>query len=92
LMYAAELNSNPEVITTLLKAGAKLDDRDTNGMTALMVAAHFNPNPEVITILINAGADGKLKSSKGKTAFDYAKDNPKIKDTAAYWALNDARF
>jgi len=57
-----------------------------------MWAAMVNKNPEVIIALLNAGADGKLKSSEGKTAFDYAKDNPKIKDTAAYWALNEARF
>jgi hypothetical protein len=42
--------------------------------------------------MLNAGANGKLKSNEGKTAFDYAQDNPKIKDTAEYWALNDVRF
>jgi ankyrin repeat protein len=92
LMIAAANNPNPEVITTLLNAGAEVNAGDTDGRTVLMWAAQDNKNSEVITALLNAGADGKLKSSAGKTAFDYAKDNPKIKDTAAYWALNNARF
>ena len=93
LMWAAMNNTNPEVITALLKAGARLDDRDNIvGMTPLMWAATNNANPEVVMILLKAGANGKTKSLEGKTAFDYAKDNPNIKDTAAYWALNNARF
>ena len=93
LMWAAANNTNPEVITALLKAGARLDDRDNIvGMTPLMWAATNNANPEVVMILLKAGANGKTKSLEGKTAFDYAKDNPNIKDTAAYWALNNARF
>jgi len=92
LMWAAANNTNPEVITALLKAGARLDDRNIVGMTPLMMAAMNNTNPEVVMILLKAGANGKTKSLEGKTAFDYAKDNPNIKDTAAYWALNNARF
>jgi len=93
LTVAAMNNANPEVITALLKAGARLDDRDNIvGMTPLMWAATNNANPEVVMILLKAGANGKTKSLEGKTAFDYAKDNPNIKDTAAYWALNNARF
>jgi ankyrin repeat protein len=91
-MKAAALNQNSYIITTLLKAGARIDDCDQSGMTALMWAAYSTHNPEVITTLLNAGANGKLKSFEGKTAFDYARDNPSIKGTTAYWALNDARF
>ena len=93
LMQGAECNENSDVITTLLNAGAKLDDRDELfGRTALMWAAKYNENPEVITTLLNAGADAKAKSNEGKTAFDYAQNNPKIKGTKAYWDLNNARF
>jgi ankyrin repeat protein len=91
-MYAAEYNENPAVITTLLNAGAKLDDRDKNGMTPLMHAAWINMNPDVITTLLNAGANAKAKSNEGKTAFDYAQNNTKIKGTKAYWDLNNALF
>jgi ankyrin repeat protein len=35
LMYAAETNQNPEVITTLLKSGADAKAKDNAGKTAL---------------------------------------------------------
>jgi ankyrin repeat protein len=93
LMYAAWFNQNPQVITTLLKAGADINARDRyNNMTPLMYAAWFNQNPEVITTLLNAGADAKAKSSAGKTAFDFAQYKLKLIGTNAYWKLNDAQF
>jgi ankyrin repeat protein len=91
-MYASSSNTNPEVITTLLNAGASVSERDTDGRTPLMYASRSNTNPEVITTLLKAGSDGKAKNNEGKTAFDLAQENPKLKGTAAYWALNDARF
>src|SRR5271157_3318401 len=39
VMWAARNNPNPAVITTLLKAGAKIEARDTTGFTPLMYAA-----------------------------------------------------
>jgi ankyrin repeat protein len=90
LMGAAEFNSNPEVITTLLKAGANVDFRDKDGWTALMGATVFNPNPEVITALLAAGADAKAKDNEGKMAFDYAQTRAKLKDTDAYRRLEEA--
>jgi ankyrin repeat protein len=61
-------------------------------MTALMKAASHNSNPEVIKVLLAAGANGRLLSKEGKTASDFAKDNPHIKGTDAYWLLNDAHW
>ena len=61
-------------------------------MTALMWAAKHNPNPEAITVLLGAGGNGKLISSEGKTAFAYASENDKIKESQQYWDLNKARF
>ena len=84
LVRSRKPQPNPEVITTLLKAGADIRDRSNNGVTAL------NPKPEVISTLLKAGADGKAKDSKGKTAFDYAQDNWSLKDTDAYRQLQKA--
>jgi ankyrin repeat protein len=90
-MYAAAYNQNPQVITTLLKAGADINARDScNNMTPLMYAAWLNRNPELIITLLNASADAKAKSSAGKTAFDFAKYNLKLIGTDAYWKLQEA--
>ncbi len=64
-MFAAEGNPNPDVISTLLKAGAGIDSTISDGRTALMLAAQFNQNPEIVTALLRAGANGKLKSKAG---------------------------
>ena len=92
LHFAALVNSNPDVITGLLLAGADADASDLDNVTPLHHAAWRNLNPDVITALLEAGADGSSKNSDGKTPFDLAKENEFIKNTDAYWALNDARF
>jgi ankyrin repeat protein len=92
LMSAALINSNPEVITILVNAGADIEAKTTDGETALIAAAMKCQNPEVITILLNLGADPNVKDNSGKKAIDYAKDNEKLKNTDAFWALNDASF
>ena len=89
-MWAADTNSNPEMITTLLKAGADIEARDKGGSTALMAAAERNPNPEVITALLRAGADAKAKNKAGQTAFDKAKYNESLKGTDAFQQLEEA--
>ncbi len=56
LHWAAWYNTNPEVITALVDAGADVMARDENGDTPLHRAAG-NTNPDVIKALIVAGAD-----------------------------------
>lgn len=57
---------------------------------------HYNKNSTVmakfINALLDAGADPKARNAAGKTPWDYAKDHEGLKDSAAYWRLNDARF
>ena len=91
LIVAATSTEDPEVVTTLLKAGANIEARDLQyGVAALMWAAAHNPNPEVITTLLKAGADAKAKSTEGKTAFYYAQLNLKLIDTDGYRNLREA--
>ena len=93
LIAAARYNPDPEVIGILVNAGVKLDASDELlGMTPLMWAACHTRNPEVVSALLKAGADAKARDKGGKTAFDHAKDNPRLKGTEAYWDLNNARF
>jgi len=80
-MSAALSNRNPDVITTLLRAGAKLDDRDNNSMTPLMYAAESNRNPDVITTLLRAGAKLDDRAENGRTPLMYAaalNQNPEV--------------
>jgi len=83
LMLAAECNENPDVITTLLNAGAKLDDRknEYSKTTPLMYAASSNRNPDVITTLLNAGAKLDDRGKDVKTLLMYAawfNENPAV--------------
>jgi ankyrin repeat protein len=92
LLHAAWMNSNPAVVTALLKAGADIRARNARGETALILAAQKNTNPDVIVMLLRAGADAKIKNNDGKTAFDCAKDNDKLNGTDAHWKLNEALY
>ena len=65
---------------TLLKAGARIDDREGKGMTPLMEAAMAN-TPEVISILLKAGAKLDDKDPSGRTPLMWAawqNHNPKV--------------
>jgi ankyrin repeat protein len=81
LMLAAMLNENPQVVTTLIKAGASVDERGPGGRTALMYAARFSAVPDVVSALLTGGADWKLKSEAGLAAGDYARANPSLRGT-----------
>ena len=84
LIIAATLNKDPEVITTMLKAGAKLEAKDLRhgiGGTALVWAAYDNSNSEVIATLLKAGADIKARTVDNRTALMWASlnnSNPEV--------------
>lgn len=93
LMKAASNNENPEVITIFVEAGAVINACDDFGSrTALMWAAYQNQNQEVVVRLLKNGADPKAKCKEGKTALNYANENIHLKNTDAYWQLNDALY
>ena len=91
LMLAAESGSTTEALKVLLDAGADVHARDEDGITALMLAARFG-TAENVKVLLDAGADVNARDEDGDTAWDNAQYNGKLKDTEAYWMLNDARF
>ena len=75
LEWAAYFNKNPEVITTLLKAGANIEARDVRsgiGGTALGWAAYANKSPEVIAALLKAGADVEARTEDDRNALSWA--------------------
>lgn len=70
LMFAAH-EGHTATLQALLKAGAKVDQPRTDGMTALMWAAN-NGHSATLQALLQGGADWKLKSKSGATALDIA--------------------
>lgn len=75
LMFAAEKNSDAEVITVLIASGAKPDAKDKDGKTALMYAAKSNPSSNIITALASSGANFNARDNNKMTALMYAARN-----------------
>jgi len=91
-LHIASLAGHEEVVRYLLKNGAAVNILDKANATALMYAAEYTKNPEIIVVLLDAGADAKIEDFEGYKAIDYADENENLKDTDAYWMLNDASY
>jgi len=75
----------PELIRTLLDAGAKVNVQDYRSFTPLMLAAaNDHANPEVVKLLLVHNADTQIKGRAGETASDWA---AKFGDTSVIRAL-----
>ena len=77
---------------TLVAAGADVDRTDEDGNTPLHVAASDNYAGDRIGALLDAGADPAARNAAGETPWELARDNKTLKDSDAYWRLNDLRF
>jgi uncharacterized protein len=60
-----------DVVTLLIDRGARLDDQDNRGRTALMIAASLG-HEKAVDVLLAHGADRSLRDKAGKTAADLA--------------------
>ncbi len=58
-----------EIIKLLIERGARLDDRDNRGRTALMIAAAVG-HAAAAELLISRGADTAARDKQGKSAGD----------------------
>src|SRR6185436_4369118 len=75
----------PEVISTLMDAGAKVNVQDYRSFTPLMLAAaNDHANPEILRLLLARGADTQTKGRANETAADWA---AKFADTKVIGAL-----
>ncbi len=90
-LHLAASYGSPINVGALLKAGADVNARQSESGTPLHYAG-ISDNPDKVLALLDAGADGRAKDKYGSTPFDYTKDNEKLKDTDAYWALHDAQY
>ena len=66
-VHIAVLVQNPEIITTLVEAGASLQipAKDASGGTPLQWAAYWGVDPSIAELLINLGADVNAKDKNG---------------------------
>ena len=67
LHWAAEYNSNPNIIKALVAAGSSVDARNKYDNTPLHYAAVYSSNPEIIKALVAAGASLDAQSMVGNT-------------------------
>jgi quinoprotein dehydrogenase-associated probable ABC transporter substrate-binding protein len=63
-----------DIARDIIKRGADVNARSSQGVTALMIAAARNAAP-MIGLLMQSGANPELKSNEGKTAADIAAQN-----------------
>ena len=91
LHEAASGNKNPAVIEALLAAGADAMARTKDGDTPLHLAV-ANTNVAAIKVLLNVGSDAAIRNAASQTPWDLAQANEELKQTDAYWLLNDLRF
>ena len=87
LMLAVE-NNSPEMVQTLLQAGANVDAKDKDGKTALMYAAR-NPTSDIVNILLKYGADVHAKDKDGHNALWHAR-TPNIVSREIVRALTES--
>lgn len=76
----------------LLEHKPSLNIKNKKGETALIYAAKNVKNPKFISVLIKAGSPVYIKDNEGFDAKYYAEQNPSIKNSEAYWELNDAEY
>jgi ankyrin repeat protein len=67
LSLAASFNSDPEIITALVKAGADINSRSNIKWTPIYWAAWNSGNPDVITALLAVGANVNERDARGMT-------------------------
>jgi ankyrin repeat protein len=80
LIVAARHGWTPEVLQTLLQAGAKVPD----GMALLMVAAgNYNDNPQIVMTLLKSASEINAKDQAGRTLLMQAAASNREKTVAA---------
>jgi len=73
-LIIAAMNNYPDLVNSLCKGGADVDNYDGTHTSALMFAAEYG-YMEIANILLKYGADKSLTNLNNKNAFDIAQSN-----------------
>jgi len=72
LIFASYMNEDIEIIKMLLQAGARINDKDKYGTTALTAAVSRPERVDFVHFLLAAKADIHIRDDKGGSAIFYA--------------------
>ena len=105
LHAAANSSGTGPATRALLAAGANTEARDEDGNTPLHLAARYADDfggsedrewwshaGEALEALLEGGANANARNGSGRTPWDLAEENKVLRESDAYWRLNDARF
>ena len=78
----AARQGNATAVRVLIGAGAEVNAADEEGDTALHDAARHASSEATIQALVEGGADATLRNRNGKLAWDYARVNEALRESA----------
>ena len=79
LTKAIKNSANIERINYLLSLGIDLNEKDIQGMPAIVYAAYYHPNPEIIELLVQKGANINYLTDKKENILIFAaRNNPNV--------------
>lgn len=84
--------ATPDDVNKIIATGADVNALGKLDKTPLMVSAQHATNPDSLMVLLNNGADRTLWSNEQKRAVNYALENPNIKGTKAFKAINNPLY
>lgn len=86
-IYAVSSDSPASTLSLFLEKGIAVNS-PFQGKTPLMYACDSNKDTATIEWLLAHGAKTHYKTADGKTAFDFARENPRLPHNKVYWSLN----
>jgi ankyrin repeat protein len=93
LVWAIWTGSSVETVSLLIDNGANIESSNINGWTPLMYAV-AGKKADTVQVILDRGSNvhATVSDGSGRTAWDIMQGNKYLRNTNAYWHLNDSRF